>query len=101
MDHDESDKQGRSGSRHYIAISVIAGMVLFVTGFAITLACLPDDAAAETLESDVSDMYSSELSDSSDNGLRLLAGLMLSMVGVVVATVIPAATFICRANRDA
>jgi hypothetical protein len=100
MDHENNDEQGRSGSRQYIAIAVIAGIVLFVTGFAMTLVSLPDGGATGISDSDASGTYSNGLSDSSTDGVLLLVGLALSMMGVVLATVIPAAMFIRRTHGN-
>jgi hypothetical protein len=101
MDHENNDEHGRSGSKHYIAVAVIAGIVLFVAGFAMTLVSLPDGGATGIPDSDTSDAYSSGLSDSYTDGVMLLVGLALSMMGVVLATVIPAAMFIRRTQGNA
>jgi len=101
MDPENNDEQGRSGSKQYIAVAVIAGIVLFVAGFAMTLVSLPDGGATGVSDPDASDAYSSGSSDSSADGVLLLVGLALSMMGVVLATVIPAAMFIRRTHGNA
>lgn len=101
MNHDTFDERGSSGPRQIIAAAVIAGIVLFIAGFAMTVFSLPGDAIAGTDSSDAVDAYQSDTSSYPPVGILLVAGLTLSMVGVTVATVVPAFVFIKRANRDA
>ena len=102
MDEDSFDEKRTPGARTLIATSVIAGMTLFIAGFAMTVMALPADShagadGAETLAAD-QDTESGDFL--AGEGLSLLLGLLLSMVGLCVATVIPAVVFIRRAKLD-
>ena len=99
MDQDSFDEQRCAGSKLPIAAAVIAGILLFIAGFAMTVASLPDDAAISADGPESADVYDGGSADRSDDGALLMVGLLLSMVGVTVATVVPAVVFI-RHSRD-
>lgn len=83
------------------ALAVSFGIALFVVGFAITLASLPSDSTAGTKGSGIIDDAAEYTSSSSDEGVLLALGLIISMAGVVVATAVPAAVFLQGARRQA
>ncbi|UCE44769.1 MAG: hypothetical protein JSU93_05045 [Methanobacteriota archaeon] len=101
MDPDSFDEQRCTGSKLPIAAAVIAGILLFIAGFAMTVASLPEDVAISADGSRSADVYDGGSSDRSDDGALLVIGLLLSMVGVTVATVVPAAAFIRHNRREA
>ncbi len=73
-------------------IMVTVGILLFVAGFLVTVVALQDDGAAspanETTSGDVGTQRSAPA------GAYLLGGILISLVGVVLATVGPAAAII-------
>ena len=103
MDEDSFDEQRTPGARTLIATSVIAGMTLFIAGFAMTVMALPGDSHAEVdgAETQAADQDSGSGDFLTGEGLSLFLGLLLSMVGLCVATIIPAVVFIKRAKRNA
>jgi hypothetical protein len=101
METGDRDKHGHSGSRRYIAAAVIIGIALFVAGFAITLVSLPEDDTVSIKDGDTGGAYARELSSPSGGSALLLLGLIASMVGLVLATVIPAVLFIRHSHGDA
>jgi uncharacterized membrane protein HdeD (DUF308 family) len=70
-------------------ITVSVGILLFVVGFLITLAVVESDHAAAS-DNDTSGQ-GSETGSSTSTGLYLLSGILISLVGVVLATVGPVA----------
>jgi len=70
-------------------IMVLVGILLFVAGFLVTLAAIESDHAAES-DSDAAALRG-ETRSSSSAGVYLLSGILISFVGVVLATVGPAA----------
>jgi len=68
---------------------VSVGILLFVAGFLVALAAIESDHAAST-NSDTA-ASRDEARPSSSAGVYLLSGILISLVGVVLATVGPAA----------
>ncbi len=101
METEDIDKHGRTGSRRYIAAAVIFGIALFVAGFAMTLVGLPEDDAVSIKDDDASGAYVHELSSPSGSSVLLLLGLIASMAGLILATVIPAVLFIRHSHGNA
>ena len=98
MDRDSSGERGHIGPRPAIAATVLLGIALFIAGFALTMHSLSGTATAGVNSDDVSYSDQNSSSDTSNHTL-LMMGLLLSMVGVIIATVVPAVAFIRRANR--
>ena len=101
MDSDSFDERGGMGDGPSIAAAVLFGIALFVAGFAVTMYSHSGAATSEAISQDASETSLSNASGGSGHNAVLMIGLLLSMVGVIVATVVPAVTFIRRANRDA
>ncbi|UCE81017.1 MAG: hypothetical protein JSV94_00845 [Methanobacteriota archaeon] len=101
MNIDSLNEQRPSGSRWVVAVSVIVGISLFVAGFALTLSALRGEAVAGIDGTNGVDVNSNNIKDLSGEGFPLVIGLTLSMIGVVVATVVPASAFIKRVDHDA
>jgi len=70
-------------------IMVSVGILLFVAGFLVTLAAVESDHAGST-DSDAAALRG-ETRPSSSAGVYILSGILISLVGVVLATVGPAA----------
>ena len=87
------------GTRPAIAAAVLIGITLFIVGFALTMHSLSEVDTAGVNSEDLSESDLSSAWDSSKNQTFLLPGLLLSMVGVIVATVVPAVTFIRHAGH--
>jgi len=86
-------KSDVSGSRRGLSIVVAIGIGLFVIGFLITILSLSCTDNADA--SGTSDLVK-ETAVGDHGEPLLLAGLVLSLVGLVSATTVPAAYFIHR-----
>ncbi len=78
-------------------LMVAVGIVLFVVGFMLTVAAIP-----QAEHSDGNDTGLSQ--GGSDSGASpefyLMSGMLVSLTGVVLATVGPAVSFVKRTSRD-
>ena len=81
-------KGTKSGGRRPIMAMVGIGIFLFIAGFMLTVSSLG------ATDSDTNSSLFEESSSSSASDAYLLAGLLLSLAGVVSATAGPAAFFI-------
>ena len=82
-------------------IAVSFGIALFIAGFALTISSLPSDSAAGSEDSLAGGGTSRDLSIFQSDGLLLVIGIVTSMIGVVLATAVPAVVFLHDAKRDA
>jgi len=82
-----SSKTLRTEKPRFIMVSV--GILLFVAGFLVTLMAIESDHAGST-DSDAATLRG-ETRPSSSAGVYILSGILISLVGVVLATVGPAA----------
>jgi Na+/proline symporter len=72
---------------------MIFGIILFVVGFLLTLASVPQASSSGTSAS-ANDLDGGSSSSGSASHLFLVAGICVSFAGVVLATVIPAVRLI-------
>jgi hypothetical protein len=88
------DTGGHGRSR---LLMVSLGIVLFILGFMLTIAAIPH--AGQNEASGTSGSYGGgEPGSSSD--FYLMSGMVVSLAGVVLATVGPAMGFVKRTSRD-
>jgi hypothetical protein len=87
-------KGGRKRTEHSLSkpLMVSVGIVLFVVGFILTVATIPQDAPSGSSHDLSSGIGRTDSGDSRD--LYLLAGMVVSLTGVVLATVVPAVGFV-------
>ncbi len=78
-------------------LMVAVGIVLFVVGFMLTVAAIP-----QTEQTEISGSSGSANGDDlgSSSGFYLMSGMFVSLTGVVLATVGPAMAFVRRTSRD-
>lgn len=77
---------------------VSVGIFLFVLGFILTVAAIPQDKPSGSSHDLSSGTGQSGSGDS--RNLYLLTGLVVSLTGVVLATVVPAVGFVKWTSRD-
>jgi len=88
------DSNERSRSK---LLMVATGIILFIVGFMLTVAAIPQAEQAEASQADHS-MGTSDLGSSPE--FYLMSGMFVSLTGVVLATVGPALAFVKRTSRD-
>jgi hypothetical protein len=77
---------------------VSVGILLFVVGFILTVTMIPQDEPSAAGRDFSSGVGQADSGDSRD--LYLLTGLVVSLTGVVLATVVPAVGFVKWTSRD-
>ena len=78
-------------------LMVAVGIVLFVVGFMLTIAAIPQSERSES--SDVS-ISSGNAQSGTSPEIFLMSGMLVSLTGVVLATVGPAVGFVKRTSRE-
>ena len=90
---DDSDELSSSRAKRLIlSLVVIIGIALFTIGFVVTVVSLSDDSAASARS--VGDLGAVDDGSFFGHTGALILGLVLSMSGVVIATMVPAAHFL-------
>ena len=78
---------------------VSIGIALFVVGFVLTIAAIPQGEQSRTNEAgQYAEAGAGHASE--PNGVYLLMGIFVSLAGVVLATVVPALGFVKRASKN-
>jgi hypothetical protein len=87
-------KGGRKRTEHSFSkpLMVTVGILLFVVGFILTVATIPQDSPSGSSHDLSSGIGQTDSGNS--RGLYLLAGTVLSLAGVILATVVPALGFV-------
>ena len=93
MSIDNSGERSSSGARRLVlSLAVIIGIALFTIGFVVTVVSLSEDSAASARSAD--DLGAVDSGSFFGHTGALMLGLVLSMSGVVIATMVPAAHFL-------
>jgi hypothetical protein len=77
---------------------VSVGIVLFIVGFILTVAAIPQAHPSVSNEAGRSTQLNGS-SSSPSNGFYLISGMFVSLAGVVLATVGPAVGFVKKTSR--
>ena len=99
--NDDTDTPPRAPSRRLVSLAVVIGISLFAAGFILTITSLSGSSAADGEDGGLPYLGGEELFDSGGQNIVLLLGIALSLVGLVLATAVPAAWFIRSTKTNA
>jgi NADH:ubiquinone oxidoreductase subunit 6 (subunit J) len=96
--HTVSERDSKMNKRRRLKpVAVWIGIALFVVGFLLTIAAMPHGEQSRTNDASQNTETSQGRAVPS-NELYLASGILVSLVGVVLATVVPAIAFMKRAS---
>ena len=96
--HSISMRKANSGERSRSKLLMVAfGIMLFIVGFLLTVAAIPQ---AERSDGNDIALSSGGADSGTSSEFYLMSGMLVSLVGVVLATVGPAVAFVKRTSRD-
>jgi uncharacterized membrane protein YjgN (DUF898 family) len=93
MPTEDADEGSSSRDGHLIlSLVVVLGIALFILGFVVTVTSLSGDSAVSAGSAE--ELRSADGTLTSSNAGTLVLGLVLSMAGLVTATMVPAVHFL-------
>jgi len=100
MDRSDNPKCTASMYKPLLSLMILVGVGLFITGFVMTVSSLSDMGASSSGSGPDTPLSEEADTGVGSDGIMLLTGLTLSLVGVVAATAAPAAFYIHGRNRS-
>jgi NADH:ubiquinone oxidoreductase subunit 6 (subunit J) len=98
--HTVSKRDSKASKRRVVKpVAVWIGIALFVVGFVLTIAAIPH--GEQSRSNDASQYTEANQGRAApSNELYLASGILVSLAGVILATVVPAISFVKRASKD-